>query len=60
VVMNGEGQYIEIQGTGEAATFSRDQLDALLDLAEQGIRQLLGEQSSALYTASPARANPGG
>jgi len=54
VVMNGEGKFIEIQGTGEAATFDRDQLDAMLDLAGQGIGQLLREQATALKTGTGA------
>jgi len=53
VVMNGEGEYIEIQGTGEAATFDRQQLDAMLDLAGQGIQQLLREQATALKPGTP-------
>ncbi len=44
VVMDGEGQLIEVQGTGEAGTFSRGQLNAMLDLAELGIKQLLQKQ----------------
>jgi ribonuclease PH len=48
VVMNGEGKYIEIQGTGEQGTFDRQQLDTLLDLAKAGIDQLLEAQRKAL------------
>ena len=40
IVMNLDGEYIEIQGTGEGATFSRDMLDELLDIAANGIRDL--------------------
>jgi ribonuclease PH len=40
VVMTGAGEFVEIQGTGEEATFSRGQLDALLSVAEHGIRRL--------------------
>ena len=40
IVMNLDGEYIEIQGTGEGATFSRDTLDELLDLAAKGIQDL--------------------
>jgi ribonuclease PH len=41
VVMNGMGEFIEVQATGEAATFSRAALDELLDLAYKGIGELL-------------------
>lgn len=40
IVMNLAGEYIEIQGTGEGATFSRDMLDELLDYAAKGIQDL--------------------
>jgi ribonuclease PH len=40
VVRLGSGGLVEVQGTGEGGTFSRDQLDRLLDLAEAGIDQL--------------------
>jgi ribonuclease PH len=40
VVMTGNGGMIEVQGTAEGATFSRPELNALLDLAEVGIRDL--------------------
>ena len=40
VVRLGSGGFVEVQGTGEGGTFSRGQLDALLDLAEHGIDQL--------------------
>jgi ribonuclease PH len=48
VVMNGDGQFIEVQGTGEKGTFGRGQLDALLDLAERGVAELRGVQERAL------------
>ncbi len=54
VVMSSEGGFVEVQGTGEHGTFSRAQLDALLGLAEQGIRALNDAQRAAL--ASPLRA----
>jgi ribonuclease PH len=40
VVMTGDGRFIEVQGTAEAAPFGRDELDAMLALAEQGIRAI--------------------
>ncbi len=48
VVMNAEGEYIEVQGTAEGDTFSRDQLSILLDLAEKGIEELLQLQQAQL------------
>jgi ribonuclease PH len=40
IVQTGDGRFIEVQGTAEAAPFGREALLALLDLAEAGIRQL--------------------
>lgn len=48
VVMTGKGGMIEVQGTAEGAAFSRNELTALLDLAEQGIRELTQLQMNAL------------
>jgi len=48
VVMTGAGGFVEVQGTAEGAPFSRDEMDALLDLAQQGIRTLVAEQKAAL------------
>lgn len=48
VVMSGEGKFIEIQGTGEQAPFSREHFDSLLDIAEKGINQLIEIQKNIL------------
>lgn len=48
VVMTGRGQLVEVQGTGEGATFDRDQLDGMLDLAAAGIKQLIAQQQELL------------
>jgi ribonuclease PH len=48
VVMSGEGRFVEVQGTGEHGTFDRRELDALLDLAVRGIRELDAAQLRAL------------
>ncbi len=48
VVMMGSGGLIEVQGTAEGTAFSRAELNALLDLAEKGIRELIAAQSAAL------------
>ena len=48
VIMTGKGQFVEIQGTGEEATFSEKELSALLKLAKGSIKQLVAKQKSAL------------
>ena len=48
VVMNDGGGFIEVQGTAEGHAFRRGELDQLLDLAEQGIGELLELQRAAL------------
>jgi ribonuclease PH len=48
VVMTGSGQYVEIQSSGEEATFSRSQMDELLGLAEKGIDELVVHQKNHL------------
>lgn len=48
VVATHDGRLVEIQGTGEEATFSREQLDRLIDLAFQGIASLARTQNDAL------------
>jgi ribonuclease PH len=50
VVMSSEGQFVEVQGTGEHGTFARAELDGLLDLAVAGIKQLDAAQVRALST----------
>jgi ribonuclease PH len=48
VVMTDQGEFVEIQGTAEAKPFSKETVDALLTLAEQGIRHLFQVQKEAL------------
>ncbi|HKI68677.1 MAG TPA: ribonuclease PH, partial [Verrucomicrobiae bacterium] len=48
MVMNAGGQFIELQGTGEEATFSEAELNELLTLGKKGIKQLLAAQQAAL------------
>lgn len=48
VVMNDQGDFIEIQGTAEGHPFNRAELGALLDLASHGIRTLFALQDRAL------------
>ncbi|MCX2973763.1 ribonuclease PH [Halieaceae bacterium IMCC8485] len=48
VIMGESGGFIEVQGTAEGATFARDELDAMLDLASAGILELIEKQKAAL------------
>ncbi|MEE4294710.1 MAG: ribonuclease PH [Xanthomonadales bacterium] len=48
VVMNDGGAFIEVQGTAEGHAFRRDELDAMISLAETGIRDLMAFQERAL------------
>lgn len=51
MVMNSAGEFIELQGTGEEATFSETQLAELIKLGKAGVRQLLEAQEKALAQA---------
>jgi ribonuclease PH len=51
LVMNSAGEFIELQGTGEQATFTESQLAELLSLGRAGIRKLLAAQETALAAA---------
>jgi ribonuclease PH len=53
VVMTGNGRFVEVQGTGEEATFSEDELTQLLSLARGGIGQLRQHQRQTLGDAWP-------
>jgi ribonuclease PH len=48
LVMTGSGEFIELQGTGEEATFSSDQLESMLALGKIGIARLLEAQQTAI------------
>lgn len=48
VVMTGGGQFVEVQGTGEEATFSREELDGLLEIAHKGIREIVEMQNATI------------
>ncbi len=48
IVMTGKGEFIEIQGTAERKTFSKDKMDGMLKLAQQGIAELIAMQRSLL------------
>ena len=53
VVMTGEGRFVEVQGTGEEATFDQEELSSLLALATRGIRELTDAQQQSLGKAWP-------
>lgn len=48
LVMTGKGHFVELQGTGEESTFTRAQLNDMLDLGEVGIHQLIEKQKEIL------------
>ena len=48
VIMGESGGFIEVQGTAEGAPFARAELDNMLDLASEGINQLIAKQKEAL------------
>lgn len=48
VVMTGQGGFVEVQGTAEGASFSRDEMALMLGLADKGIRELVAAQRAAL------------
>jgi ribonuclease PH len=53
IVMTGRGQFVEVQGSGEEATFSAEQLTALISLSQQGIAELSRRQIEVLGSAWP-------
>ena len=53
VVMTGRGRFVEIQGTGEEATFGDEDLAALLKLAKKGVTELTQIQAASLGARWP-------
>jgi ribonuclease PH len=51
LVMDGEGRFVEVQGTAEGVPFSREELDALLVIGAAGIREIQSAQRAALQSA---------
>ena len=51
LVMTGKGEFVEVQGSGEEATFTGAQLTEMLDLGRKGIEQLLKLQEAAIAAA---------
>ncbi len=54
VVMTGAGHFVEVQGTAEGVPFTRGDMDALLSLADKGIRELIALQRQALASPLPS------
>lgn len=52
IIQTGSGQFVELQGTGEESTFSRQQLNELLELGDKGILQLIEYQKEVLGEVS--------
>ena len=50
VVMTGAGAFVELQGTGEESTFTRDEMNGLVTLAEVGINQLVDGAKRSTWT----------
>jgi ribonuclease PH len=48
IVLTGSGRFVEIQSSGEEATFSREELDALVELAKKGAAEIAREQQKVL------------
>ncbi|MGX4294102.1 ribonuclease PH [Bacillus sp. JK62] len=53
IIMTGSRRFVELQGTGEEATFSREDLNGLLSLAEKGIQTLIQKQKEVLGETLP-------
>jgi len=53
VVMTSRGEFVEIQGTAEAKSFTKETVDSILSLAEKGIKQLFQVQEEALQASKP-------
>ncbi len=51
IVMTGSGGFVEVQGTAEGTPFSRKEMEAMLDLAQSGISQIVAKQKAALGLA---------
>lgn len=56
VVMTDSNQIIEVQGTGEARPFSRDEMDSILDSVSEGLKQLFESQKEALESRAKTAA----
>lgn len=54
VVMTEAGQFVEVQGSGEQAVFSADEMNAMLELSAKGVEQICALQKQAILTADQA------
>ena len=54
VVMTESGEFVEVQGSGEEAVFSPEQMNAMLDLSRKGITELISLQKAAILAADRA------
>lgn len=52
IVMTDNGQFVEIQGTGEDSPFSKEEMQKMLEIGENGIKQLIQIQKEALFELS--------
>lgn len=52
LVMTGSGKFVELQGTGEEAPFTREELNAMLSIGEAGIYELIAKQKEVLGEAA--------
>jgi ribonuclease PH len=50
IVMTGRGQFVEVQSSGEESTFSHEQLQGLIALAQKGLKELSAQQAAFLTT----------
>jgi ribonuclease PH len=60
LVMTGNGQFVEVQGSGEEQTFSENELAAMLTLGKKGIAELIAAQRAAISSASAETPEPVG
>jgi ribonuclease PH len=55
IVMTGRGQFVEVQGSGEEATFSQEQLTSLITMSQKGLKEIAGLQTAFLTRQLLAR-----
>ena len=55
VVMTEDLEFVEVQGAGEESTFSRAEMDVMLDLSEAGIKEIVELQKEAISAAESAQ-----
>jgi ribonuclease PH len=55
VVLTEDGEFVEVQGTGEEATFSSEEFVAMLDLAKKGASELIEAQRKIIASAAASK-----